>query len=431
VVKPNRAETHYLNFTKRALETLPAKEKRYNCFDDSTRCLGIAVYPSGVKTFFHLRKVQGWPQRTTIGAFPDLSVEQARGKAAELNSNLTTWKTNNYEGPNPVKAPSKVPTLGDVLESYLEKDLRKNAKNPDRTIKGRRWQFDFYLSSWRNRPLSSIHRADVIGRHAEIGEKHGEVTANRVIQFLRKLFNHANDPDFALWDGANPCAKPNKFLFHEHGRKRTIEDGEKPKFFKELEKESNQDLRDFLLIALTTGARRGTILAMRWAQIDWQRELWTIPDPKGRKKDSDPHTVPLTKLAVAVLRLRPKVNEWVFPGRKEETHLTTVKKPWKKFIERTDIKDLTVHDLRRTLATQEGETGASTEAIQKTLGHEESSAATKIYDRSQRRDEVREAMTTAMSAILAAGKTSKRKLLAANKPVADKKPKLLKAANCG
>lgn len=428
MVKPKRAETRYLNFTKRALEKLSATEKRYSCFDDDTRCLGIAVYPSGVKTFFHLRKVQGWPQRTTIGAFPDLSVEQARGKAAELNSGLTAWKTNNYEGPNPVKAPSKVPTLGDVLESYLEKDLKKNAKSPDRAIKGRRWQFDFYLAPWRNRPLSSIHRADVIHRHADIGEKHGEVTANRVIQFLRKLFNHAIDPDYGLWDGANPCAKPKKFLFHEQDRKRTLEDGEKPKFFEELTTEPNRDLRDFLLIALATGARRGTTLTMRWDQIDWQRELWTIPNPKGRKNDSEPHLVPLTKLAVAVLKSRPRVNEWVFPGQKENAHLTTVKKPWKKFIERTGIKDLCIHDLRRTLATQEGDTGASTEAIQKTLGHEESSAATKIYDRSQRRDEVRAAMTTAMTAILAAGKTSKRKLLA---PTASKRPKRLKAANRG
>ena len=82
--------------------------------------------------------------------------------------------------------------------------------------------------------------------------------------------------------------------------------------------------------------------------------------------------------------------------------------------ERAGIHDLRIHDLRRTLATHEGETGASSEVIQKTLGHEESSAATKIYDRSDRRDEVRGAMDDAIAAMLSAGKTSKRKLLAAH-----------------
>jgi integrase len=101
----------------------------------------------------------------------------------------------------------------------------------------------------------------------------------------------------------------------------------------------------------------------------------------------------------------------VFPGAKG--HLTTVRKPWKKFLERSSIHDLRIHDLRRTLATVEADIGASTEAIQKTLGHEEASTATKIYDRSDRRDEVREAMDAAIGAMLAAGKISKRKLLAA------------------
>jgi integrase len=147
---------------------------------------------------------------------------------------------------------------------------------------------------------------------------------------------------------------------------------------------------------------------MRWDQLDWQRELWIIPNPNGRK-NRKPHVVPLTKLAISVLKERPQLNEWVFPGRK--AHLTTIKKPWRKFLERTGIQDLCIHDLRRTSATNEGETGASTEVIQKTLGHEESSVATKIYDRSDRRDEVRAAMDAAVSAMLTAGKTSKRKLL--------------------
>ena len=77
-----------------------------------------------------------------------------------------------------------------------------------------------------------------------------------------------------------------------------------------------------------------------------------------------------------------------------------------------------IHDMRKThRALSEGETGASTEVIQKTLGHEESSAATKIYDRSDRREEVRAAMDAAVSAMLTVGKTSKRKLLVqSNKP---------------
>lgn len=97
---------------------------------------------------------------------------------------------------------------------------------------------------------------------------------------------------------------------------------------------------------------------MQWDHIDFQHKLWTIPNPKG-KKGQEEHIVPLNKLAVTVIKARPRVNEWVFPGRKG--HLTTLKKPWAQFLKRAGIDDLHIHDLRRTLATREGEGGATTE----------------------------------------------------------------------
>jgi integrase len=361
--------------------------------------------------------VQGWPQRTTIGPFPDLSVENARGKAHDLNAKLSRWKANNYEGPGPlVERRTRVPTLGEVLEHYCEHHLKANAKNGATATKYARWQVDFYLASWRNRPLSSISRKDIRDKHSALGTAHGQFTANRVVTFVRALFNHAIHPDIALWEGANPARNPKKFLFHEQSRERTIERGEAPKFFKQLANEPHRDLRDFVLLALSIGARRGSILSMRWDQIDWQRGLWTIPNPKSRKKNAKPHILPLTKFAVAVLKARADGSEWVFPGKKKERHLTTIKKPWARFLKRTGIGNLRIHDLRRTLATAEGDTGASTELIQKTLGHTEDSAATRIYDRSQRHDDVRGAMDAAFRSQLAAGKMPKRKLLKAANP---------------
>ena len=399
------------NFSKKAIEKFAPRESRYNVFDSQTTGLGVTVYPSGAKTFFHLRKVQGWPERTTLGPFPDWTVEAARGKASLLNANISKWKANNYEGKSPFEPREKVKTLGFILDDYIEKHLRDNAKNPDAAIRRAQWQFDRYLAPWRNRPLSSIQRKDVREKHAEIGARYGHVIANRVVTFLRTLFNHALDPDVALWEGANPARDPKKFLFHEESRERTIQKSEAPKFFEEFEKEPHSDLRDVVLLLLFTAARRGTVLAMRWDELDLERGLWFISNPKGMKKSKKVHTVPLVAESIAILKARLRTSEWVFPGRKG--HLSTIDKPWRAFIARTGIKNIRIHDLRRTHATRLGDTGASTEIIQKALGHEEASAATKIYDRSDRRDYVRDAMAAAVDDILRQGKTSGRKLLAA------------------
>jgi len=259
------------DFTKKYIEHLVPRSKRYNVLDAATRGLGLCVLPSGVKTFYHVRKVQGWPERTTLGSFPEVSIEQARGKASNLNGRLSEWRLKGYEGTNPITHPdkAKVYTLGEVLDHYIDNHLKQNAKNPTRAVADARRNFDLYLASWRNRPLSTIKRENIRGRHAEIALTSGGVTANRTVTFLRTLFNHAIHPDIALWEGTNPCAKPSKFLAPETGRDRVLTNDEAPVFFKAILSEPNKNLRDFLLLATTTGARRGTILSMRWADIDW------------------------------------------------------------------------------------------------------------------------------------------------------------------
>jgi len=407
------------NFTVKYLESLRPKEKRYNVLDADTRGLGICVFPSGAKSFYHVRKVQGWPQRTTLGVFPEFTLDLARGKASELNGKLAKWKGDGYEGSNPIRKPKKVPTLGEVLAHYIENHLKANAKNPDHAVWYATWQFDAYVASWRNRPLPTITRENVRELHAQIAADHGGVTANRAITFIRALVGHAIHPDIALWNGTNPCKDPKKFLADESARERTLKRPEFPAFFQELSKEPNPDLRDAVLLAVFTGQRRGSILKMRWSDLDLRKGLWTVTTFKGRKKNTEPHIVPLIDEAIALLERRPRVDgsDWVFVGRKtldgQSTSLTTLKKPWAAFIKRTGITDLTFHDLRRSLATIEGDTGASTEVIQKTLGHVQNSAATKIYDRSDRRPAVRAAMKKAARKMLAAGKISTAKLLAA------------------
>jgi len=399
------------HFTAKGLQKLPPAEKRYSAFDAGTRGLAVEVHPSGNRTYFHLRKVEGWPRRTTIGPVEAFTLDQARGKAAELNGALARWKSDGYEGPNPLAPRAPAPTVEYAFNHYVTHHLSVNAKDPAAAVRRAQWAFGKYLASWRGRRLASVARADVRNLHEEITRDHGGRIANQVIQLLRAIFYHAVNPDIGLWSGANPAARPAKFMNHEQSRDRVLRIDERPRFFKQLAEEPNRDLRDAVLLALTTGARKGTIFRMKWSEIDFDHELWTITSPKGRRGTSA-HVIPLNSLAVAVLKSRPHPTDYVFPGRRGAA-LTTLKRPWKKFLERTGVDGLTFHDLRRTLATIEGDTGASAESIQKTLGHAGDSTATKIYDRSDRRENVRAAIASAVDALLAGGRTTAKKLLAA------------------
>jgi integrase len=402
-----RKATARFNFTKKSLDALRAPSEKYaTYYDEQARGLGLVVQTTGHRAFFWFRKVQGHPTWKTIGTFPDLSIENARARADEYNTSIANWKSKEYEGLGPFEKP-KSSTLSVVFEDYLARHLSVNSKNTDRAAKDTRWQFDRFLTSWKNRKLSSIRREHVRDLHDKVGRNNGHYSANRLVSLIRVLFNWAIKTD--AWQGENPTKGIQ--LFHEESRTRFTQPDEFPRLFKALRVAENLDLRDFVYLALYTGARRGNVLAMKWEQLSQTatgKREWTIPNPKNRRA----YTVPLVAEAVRVLKDRRRriKSPWVFPSRSKLGHIMDLKYAWKKFLADAKLTDLRVHDLRRTLGSWQAGAGVSLPIIGKTLGHT-SSDATEIYARLQL-DPVRTSIEMATRAMLKAG-NSRRKLLEA------------------
>ncbi|MCC2682800.1 MAG: recombinase XerD, partial [Nitrosospira multiformis] len=75
------------NFTKAAIDRLPVPDKGWSYhYDLKVQGLGIGIGKSGKKTFILYRKINGRPERVTLGPYPGLTIEQARGKASEMNA---------------------------------------------------------------------------------------------------------------------------------------------------------------------------------------------------------------------------------------------------------------------------------------------------------------------------------------------------------
>jgi integrase len=395
-----KAAARKLNFTKRSLEALPARTEggRNTVFDFHTPGLGFTVFPTGVRTFFHLRLVRGYPQRTTIGRFPEVSVEQARGKASELNASLAKWKLNNYAGGTPFDSRRDL-TLQELTDQYVEKQIRIHASRPDRAAEAVEWRINKYLSSWKNRKLGSIRKADVVELHDQLGRDCGQTNANRTVQMLRTMFYWAEDAE--IWQGVNPAARIK--MFHEEKRSRFLQPNELPLFFNALSKEKNPDFIDFVNLALWTGARRGDILSMRWEDISLEDNRWDVPHPKNRT----PYSVPLTPEAVAILQnrmLRISESPWVFPSGGKTGHVVDLRKPWERLLKTANLNDanLRQHDLRRTLGSYQATLGTNLTIIGKSLGHR-SLAATQVYAQVNL-DTVRNSVMAATRTMIAASK---------------------------
>lgn len=385
-----------LNLTKRAIEKLPTPRpgKRVGYHDTRVPGLGVVVQDTGNRMFFWFRKVRGRRTWRTLGEFPAMTVENARDKAQEINASLARWKSSDHQGPSPFERRGE-PTITSVVEDYIAKRLRKHAKNPERAEIGVRWTVNKYLAPLLNRRLGSISRDDVRNLHADIGERNGEVTANRVTTLLRTFYNWAIKTE--LWRGDNPAARLEKFA--EKSRERFMQPDELARLFTALRDEPNRDLQHFVILALFTGARRGDILSMRWADIAFDAAIWTVPEPKARR----PYLVPLMLEVIDILEARRNASPWVFPSRGKSGHLGSLKAGWKQLMVRAKITGLNVHDLRRTLGSWQAAAGVSLPIIGASLGHR-STAATQVYARLQL-DPVRQAVTAATRAMLAAKPT--------------------------
>lgn len=422
------------NFIKSKLNDLPIPSKeegRIYYYDTQLRSLAICVTPSGSKTFYVVRRVEGKPERIRIGPYPDLSIEQARNLAHDANGKIARG-----ENPNRARRDNREEmTFGELFQLYLNTHLKEHRKS----WKNCESQYRLYFSKWSERKLSSINRQDVRELHLQIkrdverrsteqaaaraekkrkqtekaglavmkgsasGEgstqvpiKSGGYAANRALVTLRALFSWANTHEY--FSGDNPATGVTQFP--EKSRDRRLHQHELPAFFQAVAEEPNQTIRDYVLMSLMTGARRANVLAMRWDQVSFERKIWTIPETKNGTSQE----VPLTETAVEILRQRRAEVDgpFVFPGPGAKGHLAEPKKGWTRILERSGLADLRLHDLRRTLGSWQVDTGATLAVVGRTLNHK-SQSTTAIYARLSV-DPVREAMERATVAMLKAGK---------------------------
>lgn len=395
-----------VNFTDRFLSALKAPQTGRAIVNDSAvRGLGVLVHATGTRSFFWARRVNGELLYHTLGSCADVTLERARARASEINAAVARWKEAGCVGPLPIAAPRDELSVAAVFDDYSSLHLAKRAKKPESAVASARWQFDSYLGSLGAKQLASVTRGEVRELHARLTERHGKVAANRAVQLLRRVVYWAIRTD--RFSGENPATRVE--LHREQKRKRFLQPSELPRLFTALRDDPSDDLRDFVKLALWTGARKSDILSMRWRDVFLADNRWTVPETT---KSGESYDIALTPEAVEILkdrRAERKDSPWVFPSRGATGHLVDLKGAWKKLLAHAKIANLTQHDLRRTLGSYQAAQGSSLQVIGKSLGHRDLKA-TEIYAQLDL-DPVRESVMAATRAMIAASK--KRKLLEA------------------
>lgn len=378
---------------------------------------------AGSKSFILEKRIRGRVRRYTIGPYGPLTVDQAREEAQKLIGDIA-------RGHDPTgirQAAREEFTFGQLSALYLERQGPRK-----RSILNDQSMLDAHLAPWRLRKLSSITRADLVKLHLKVGEKiprqqakkdaasvlirtsssqapryrkriiqGGPYVANRVVALVRRMFNLAQT--WEVFAGDNPAAGIE--FFKEEKRDRFVHPDELQSLHAAIEQEPNRYASAAFLVLLLTGARRGEVLTMQWADLDLKQAIWRIPETKAGR----PHTLPLARPVMKLLRLLPRQSgsPFVFPGRKPGAPLVNVSKAWRRIRTVAKLEDVRIHDLRRTLGSWLVASGESLTLIGKALNHSQVST-TAIYARLQL-DPVRQALEANAQRMLTVARQRPRK----------------------
>jgi integrase len=148
----------------------------------------------------------------------------------------------------------------------------------------------------------------------------------------------------------------------------------------------------FIRLLLITGQRRAEISDMRWDEIDWDKALWTIP--AGRMKGAAAHEVPLSTLAVELLKSLPR---WKGPhvftttdGARPISAFSSAKQRMDRALG-DEFVEWRFHDLRRTMRTHLSALPVPDRVAELCIVHTKPGLH-KVYDQHGYRDEKRRAL---------------------------------------
>ncbi|GGF67440.1 tyrosine-type recombinase/integrase [Alteromonas lipolytica] len=383
-------------FTDKFVRETTSKKAIAVFADQDRPYLKLMVRPSGAKAFYYRGKRDGQDLKQKLGSIDKLNVAMARLLADQLhykrdiaqgNSSLHKADINTYL------------TLNDLFELYCEGELKFRA-----TVAGRTHSLKVAFNNHVRDSLGKCLVADIDKKRAreffrQLQAK-GYCTHNKVLSVLKAACNYVIDYEDAAGLLVNPFERlkkmpgvtRNRYLSHDEARR----------LMRAFQQVDNQDAADVYRMALFTGARISNVKQMEWGDINLNAAIWLVSATRTKTKQH--YEIALHDLAVQLLKrrqLNSTSSKFVFPSQKRSKYgyMTGGDQVWKEALliaglyhENPNIRPRP-HDLRRTFATWQIQSGADVSVVAKALCHT-SLKHTMIYAHTNV-DQVRESLNGA------------------------------------
>jgi integrase len=326
--------------------------------------LVLIVNKSGQKRwlFFYTRAGKRWEMG--LGRASDISLATARAQANDYRQSLALGMD-----PKVLKRKSApVVTFGEFADEYIEamKGSWRSRKHVDQWV----MTVAKYTGRLRTMPINEITTEDIVSVLKPRWSKTPE-TASRLRGRIENILDSARV--LGLREGENPArwrGHLDKILPKPRGLSRghhaALPFAEIPRFMQNLEAQPGTAALA-LRFAILTAARTLEVLGAQWEEVDFAGSVWTVP--KDRMKSNREHRVPLSALALDLLRSlhAPNASGIIFRRSPRRVELSVMAMPM--LLRRLDAA-VTVHGFRSTFRDWAAETtNFSNEVCEMALAH--------------------------------------------------------------
>jgi integrase len=301
-------------------------------------------------------RLKGHPaQSATFARLTD-----ARKWAAQTESALREGRHFKY-------AEAKKHTLADLVDRYIQSVL----VNKPKACRDYTRQLNFWKKEMGHLILIDLTPARIVEARDRLAAGIGgtgprsQATVNRYMAAL----SHACTIAVKEWGWMedNPLTKIARFR-ESSGRVRFLDDGERARLLEACRAASYPHLYLIVVLALSTGARKGEILGLRWPQVDFARRVIVLHDTKNKER----RVLPLAGHALELLRTHEKVrridSDLLFPAHNPAKSFD-IRASWEAALAKAGIADFRFHDLRHSAASYLAMNGATLAEIAEVLGH--------------------------------------------------------------
>ena len=222
-------------------------------------------------------------------------------------------------------------------------------------------------------------------------EKCGSGVSNKLVRGTHVICSTALDKALAeqliTKNPAKGCKLPPK-------KSREMKTLSKEEMYRFLIQAKEYGLYELFVLELSTGVRRGELLALKWNDLNFRtcelnisRQVYTVNGElivDTPKTKASIRTIVLPEDIVEMLKEYKKTvdSEWIFPSPKNTKNPrwpSAVRNALSRILERADCNNVRFHDLRHTFATMSLEYGMDVKTLSSVIGHTSVRTTLDIY----------------------------------------------------